>query len=112
MEREEVRVGRTEAIFRNVNERIAESAGRFGSESAAFVCECGNATCTDRIEAPLDAYEHVRKEATRFLLAPGHEDRRIERVLEQKRRFSIVEKFERRVAATVTRLNPRAAPSE
>ena len=105
---EEVRMATTEAIFRNVNERIAESAERFDADDAEFVCECGDTACTHRIEATLDDYERVRRHATRFLLVPGHEDERVERVVERRGRFAIVEKFEKTVAATVRRLNPRA----
>jgi hypothetical protein len=105
---EEIQIGTTEAIFRTVNERIAESAERFDSTEAEFVCECEDRSCTHRLEASLDEYERVREDPTHFLLAPGHENERIERVVERRRRFWIVEKFERTVAATVRRLNPRA----
>ena len=40
MNENEQRIARAEALFRDVNERIAESAQRFESEEAAFVCEC------------------------------------------------------------------------
>jgi hypothetical protein len=99
----------TESVFRNVNERIAETAERFDSDFAEFVCECGDRACTHRVEAPLVKYEQVRQNGTHFLLVPGHEDEEIERVIEQKRRYAVVEKFERTVAATVRRLNPRSA---
>jgi hypothetical protein len=75
------------------------------------VCECSDAECTDRIEAPLDDYESVRADGTRFLLVRGHEDTRVERVLHARARYAIVEKFERKLAAAVRRLNPRAATS-
>ena len=39
MNAELVRHGTTEAIFRNVNERIAESAQRFDADEAEFVCD-------------------------------------------------------------------------
>ena len=109
MPTEAVRIATTESIFRNVNERIAESAERFDSEHAEFVCECHDQTCTHRIAASLEDYERVRQKPTLFLLAPGHEDERVERVVTRKRRFWVVEKGERTVAATVRRLNPRSA---
>jgi hypothetical protein len=31
---------RTKALFRDVNERIAESAERFDASTTEFVCEC------------------------------------------------------------------------
>jgi hypothetical protein len=109
MEDEAGRIARTESLFRDVNERIAEAAERFDANEAEFVCECADGECTERIAAGLGDYEHARADGTRFLLVPGHEDTRVERVVRARRRFAIVEKFERRVAETVRRLNPRAA---
>jgi hypothetical protein len=106
---DEIRMATTEAIFRTVNERIAETAQRFDSTEAEFVCECDDRSCTHRLEASLVEYDEVREQPTHFLLAPGHENDSIERVVERKRGYWVVEKFERTVAATVRRLNPRAA---
>jgi hypothetical protein len=104
-----VRIGTTEAIFRSVNERIAEGAVRFSADDVEFVCECGDRSCTHRVTATLADYEHVREKPERFLLVPGHEDESVERVVERRRRFAVVEKFERTVVATVRRLDPRTA---
>jgi hypothetical protein len=108
MEDTEVRIAKTESLFRDVNERIAESAEGFQSEEATFVCECADAECTERVEATLEAYEKVRSDGTQFLLAHGHEDERVERVVEKRRRYQVVRKVQRMVAAHVRRLDPRA----
>lgn len=105
----DVKVARTESLFRGVNERIAETAERFGAEDASFVCECGDATCTDRIRATLDEYEEVRSDGAQFLLIDEHIDPEVERVAERHRRFTIVEKFKPLVRRTAQRLNPRVA---
>jgi hypothetical protein len=105
----------TEALFRDVNERIAESTERFDAEETDFVCECSDADCTHRVPASLAEYEQVRAEPTTFLVAPGHEEDDIERVVADRGRFRIVDKFQAAVRRTVVRLNPRsgpAAPSE
>src|SRR5438105_3917524 len=104
----ELRKARTESFFRAVNERIAESAERFDSDEAEFVCECEEATCTERVEASLAEYEDVRADGTHFLLRPGHEDEQIERVVRRRRGYEVVEKFGAAVARTVRQLNPRA----
>jgi hypothetical protein len=101
------RLARTEALFRDVNERIAESAEGFDADEADFVCECGEQACTERVSATLDEYEHVRANGTRFLIRPGHENERIERVVERRSRFAVVEKFQHRVVAIVRKLDPR-----
>jgi hypothetical protein len=108
----EQRIARTESLFRDVNERIAESAGRFFSETAEFVCECSDQECTDRVVATLREYEDVRAHPARFLLRPGHEDTRVERVIQHRgRRHAVVEKFNAAVAELVRRLDPRGQPA-
>jgi hypothetical protein len=99
---------RTEALFRDVNERIAESAQRFDADRTEFVCECADPGCTRRVEATLEEYEQVREDSTRFLLTPGHADGDLERVVRDRGRFQIVEKIQRTVRDTVRRLDPRA----
>jgi hypothetical protein len=56
----------------------------------------------------------VRAESTTFLVAPGHEQLDIERVVSDRGRFRVVDKVQAIVRRTVVRLNPRhdAAPSE
>ena len=108
LDAQEERIARNEALFREVNERIAESAQRFESHRAEFVCECADQDCTERVEATLDEYERVRADGTRFLLRPGHVDARVERVVEQRSgRFTIVEKFNTAIARMVRKLDPR-----
>lgn len=106
-----VRRARTEALFRDVNERIAESAQRFDADSTQFVCECSDPNCTHRVEATLSEYERVRADGATFLLAPGHDQADIERVVRTGRRFAVVEKVQRTVRETVQRLDPRADPA-
>lgn len=109
MSESEMRIAYTEALFRDVNERIAETAERFGADETEFVCECGDPACAERVPASLDEYERVREDATHFLLVPGHENSRIERVVERPRlRLAVVAKFNKLVARTVRRLDPRA----
>jgi hypothetical protein len=105
----ELRIARTEALFRDVNERIAESAERFDADEAEFLCECSDPECAERIPAALEEYESVRANGTHFLLVPGHEDTRVERVVERPhRRAAVVKKVNSLVARTVRRLDPRA----
>lgn len=100
----------TEALFRDVNERIAESAERFEDDGSEFVCECADPNCTHRVSASLAEYEEVRDDPTTFLVIPGHEQGDIERVVSDRGRFRIVEKFQTVVRRTVTRLDPRTRP--
>jgi hypothetical protein len=101
----------TEALFRDVNERIAESAERFEATEAEFVCECADPGCTHRVSASLAEYEEVREDPATFLLVPGHEQTDIERVVSDRRGFRIVEKVQAAVRRTVIRLDPRRRPA-
>lgn len=109
MEERAIQRGRTEAAFREVNERIAENARRFASGETEFICECADVHCTDRIKVTLEEYERVRADGATFLLAPDHRDPSIERVIVQRPRFHVVEKVHSRARAIVRALNPRAA---
>jgi hypothetical protein len=108
---DEAAIARTESAFREVNEAIAKTAVRFGVEEVDFVCECADPNCAHRVTAPIEEYEDVRSEATHFLLAPGHHEPEVERVVERKGEYDVVEKFERTVARIARRLNPRAKPA-
>jgi hypothetical protein len=104
---DKIKRARTESLFRDVNERIAESAQRFDADRTDFVCECSDPSCTHRLEATLDQYEDVRADGATFMTVPGHEDADIEQVVARRGRFQVVEKMQRVVRDTVERLNPR-----
>ena len=100
-------IARNEAFFRAVNEGIAEASERFESVEGEFLCECGDANCTHRIEVPLEEYEEVREHPTRFLVEHGHVEPEVEQVVRRRRRYTIVEKVDEVAARIVRRLNPR-----
>jgi hypothetical protein len=108
---EHERRARTEALFRDVNERIAESAERFDAERTEFVCECSDPNCTHRVRASLAEYENVRSGPTTFLVAPGHEHDDIELVVSDRGRYRIVDKVQSVVRRIVIRLDPRTSPA-
>jgi hypothetical protein len=103
------KIARTESLFREVNERIAESAERFDADETKFVCECADATCTERVEATLEEYERIREDGATFLLVNGHEDERAEAVIRTDGERAVVEKRHPFVAPIVHKLNPRGA---
>ena len=105
---EEARIARTESVFRHVNERIVETAEQIDADETVFVCECADANCQHRLEVPLDTYENVRRDATTFIVAEGHEEPGFERVLQKRRGYAIVQKVTRRLAMLVRRTDPRA----
>jgi hypothetical protein len=108
---DDAQAARTESAFREVNEAIARTAQRFEADDASFICECADPTCAHRVEAELDDYEEVRSDATHFLVAPGHAEPGVERVVDRTGDYEVVEKFGAVVARIVRRLNPRARPA-
>ena len=102
------KIARTESLFREVNERIAESAERFDAETK-YVCECADPTCTHRVEATREEYERVREDGATFLLVNGHEDERIEAIVREDGDRAVVAKRHPLVAPIARKLNPRAS---
>jgi len=86
------RAARNEALFREVNEEVARLEQRLDSGSTLFVCECAAESCVERIAVPMDAYEQVRSNPRHFVLKPGHEHDRVERVVETHGAYIVVEK--------------------
>ena len=103
------RIARTESLFREVNERIAETADQFELDATRFVCECADPSCTKRIDATLEHYESVRSDGATFLLVNGHEDERIEGVVTADGEAAVVEKRHPFVEPLVRALDPRTA---
>jgi hypothetical protein len=68
------RVGKNEALFREVNERI-RGVSEFlanADEYVEFVCECSQPACHDPVPLTYREYEAVRADGTRFLIVPEH----------------------------------------
>ena len=92
MAEQKERRARNEALFREVNERIEEASRNAPAEAAQFLCECSDATCAQAIPLTIASYEAVRAVPTRFAVAPGHETRDIEHVVERHEHYVVVEK--------------------
>ena len=110
------RQARNEAIHREVNERLAEMDKHAGGgwadpgELFDFVCECGAGdACTEGVRMTLPEYERARQQDDRFVVVPGHEDPRIENVVEERDRYLIVDKIP--AVEPYVADDPRGAPS-
>jgi hypothetical protein len=90
----EQRAARNEALFREVNQNIALLEERHSTTATApeFLCECADAGCTEQFSLDPTVYRRVREHPRFFLVCPGHEYTRIERVVERHRDYLIVEK--------------------
>lgn len=104
------RLARNEAFFRDVNERINDSAQRLTVVSDAhdweYFCECADPGCLERVSLTREEYEAIRADPTRFVLCPGHAIPEIERVVAIDAERMVVEK-DGRAGMVATALDPR-----
>ena len=103
----ELRRGMNESMFRLLNERLEKRALDRGPEATfEIVCECAREDCTLRIPTLIAEYEGVRSEPTKFIVATGHADTAVERVVDSGDGYEIVEKLGE-AAAVAEVENPR-----
>ena len=109
MSSREERIGLNEAIFREVNERIDNLAETFDlkAEPLDLVCECGDASCVQRISMTHAEYEQVRSDAHQFAVHPGHEYPDVEQIVDRRRGYDIVQKTEGTAEQIAERTDPR-----
>jgi hypothetical protein len=70
----QLRLARAQALFREVNDRIAETAARLGpmDDPYEFLCECGDDRCLRRVRLSLAEYEEARADGATSLIAAEH----------------------------------------
>jgi hypothetical protein len=105
----EERLARNEVLFRDVNERIEQTAVSHGDDphTYEFLCECSNIDCSLRVHMTIAAYESVRADSRCFVVAPGHELPEIEDVLYRNHDYQVVRK-EGTAADLVAAQDPRS----
>ncbi|TMM25960.1 MAG: hypothetical protein E6F94_07320 [Actinobacteria bacterium] len=86
------RLARNQALFREVNERLLELSDGFQDGSMQFVCECSNEDCTETVTMNHQAYESVRAHSTFFVIVSGHEILQVEKVIDSRDGWTIVQK--------------------
>ena len=88
------RVALNEVASRRVNETIAPSpeAG-WDLGLVERVCECGNAACKAPLWLTVAEYEELRRDGRRFAIVHEHVAPSVERVVERRERYTIVEKI-------------------
>jgi hypothetical protein len=102
----EERLGKNEAVFREVNERIREVT--IVPAETQFLCECADASCTAPVSMTLSAYEGVRTNPRHFLIVPGHEVLEVEDVVEEHEAFTVVRKKAGDAAGIAIATDPRS----
>jgi hypothetical protein len=68
------RIARNDAIFREANEQIGETAEEWGIKgSIPFLCECADQNCREIVRLTLEEFREVRSDPRHFINLPGHE---------------------------------------
>ena len=108
MDERDRRVGLNESVFREINERIEEVATTFEVRDALdLICECGNASCTSRIQMALEDYEKLRSDATTFAVVSGHEVLDIEEIVARNKTYEVVRKTDSDARKVAEATDPR-----
>ena len=113
MRTQDERRAKNEALFREVNERVAEVATQFLEEGethrqpVGFSCECARPYCGEPISMTLGEYETIRAEPTHFAVSPGHERLEIESVIERHPTYLVVEKRDQEAQEVARETDPR-----
>jgi hypothetical protein len=94
-ERDE-RIAKNETIFREANrelERADRAEGATLGELIEVLCECGRPRCGGVIALTVADYDGVHAQADRFVVLRGHENDEIEKVVEERAGYLVVDKF-------------------
>ena len=89
-------MAKNEAVHRAVNreiEHVAEDFGERGADTIEVLCECGQPRCTSLLSLTIGDYDRVHGQRDRFIVAQGHVDPELERVVEEADEYFVVDKF-------------------
>ncbi len=96
MDERDERIAKNETVFRAANREIehAEQEEGGGTHRAIEVlCECGRPGCTGLIGLTIAQYNDVHSQDDRFVVLRGHENPKLEKVVEERPDYLVVDKF-------------------
>jgi hypothetical protein len=108
MEERARRIGLNEALFRQVNEAVADINDDFEASDFEIVCECGDLGCSERIHITNAAYTALRGESHQFALVPGHEIPDVEQVIADEGGYYVVRKTAPEARELAERTDPNS----
>lgn len=82
----------TETVFREMNEWAHEDNRGRPDAIESYLCECGDASCSQPILLSRSEYDEVRAYAARFAIALDHENPEIEYLVRETPAFAVIEK--------------------
>jgi hypothetical protein len=107
------RIGLNEAVFREVNERLADLGESFPKPGRKLdlICECGNASCARRLEMDHEEYERLRADPATFATVPGHVIPDVEEIVKRREAYDVVRKVAGSAEKLAEATDPRSEPS-
>jgi hypothetical protein len=100
-----------QTIFREMNEWTEadrdgrEGRGRLGLDS--YMCECGDANCSEPILLTRSEYESIRSVPIRFAIAMDHENPEIDLLVREYGRYAVVDNVYGETSGVARITNPR-----
>jgi hypothetical protein len=89
------RIAKNEEVFRAANreiERAEQAQGPAADGVIEVICECGRDACSGVIALSVSEYDTIHGQKDRFVVLHGHESERIERVVEDRGAYLVVDK--------------------
>jgi hypothetical protein len=91
------RIAKNEAVLRAVNRELEqadeEEAGGAADQAIEVLCECGRKGCSGVIALTVAEYDDTHSQKDRFVVLRGHESTEMERVVEERPAYLVVDKF-------------------
>ena len=95
------RLAENERFIRDANREIEHETEAWLARNAPerrdyeleLFCACGRPECHEKLLITIGEYEAIHAHAHRFVIVPGHANPEVERVVERRRGFDVVEKL-------------------
>jgi hypothetical protein len=95
MDERDERIAKNETVLRATNremERADQAEGATLGELIEVLCECGRQGCGGVITLTVADYDGAHAQADRFVVLRGHENTEIEKVVEERAGYLVVDK--------------------
>ena len=96
MDERQERIAKNETMFRAANREIEQAHKEVSGgtdEVLEVLCECGRPGCSGMITMTAADYDSIHSQDDRFVVLPGHASPELERVVEERAGFLVVDKF-------------------